>query len=169
LRQALETPYTEMTAEELTALYADADRLGEDMLRETVTAYERLHGEHMRKEMAKVLVGKYRAKGYELIPLTDEDRAVSPLDRITVRLENTETLERLELRLNSVTDESGHISMEINIVDHTVYEGSFDEIERQREQKRLEDIAALRETELARDLPMRQRCEDPGVSMKEDI
>ncbi|MBQ8978634.1 MAG: hypothetical protein IJ080_02595, partial [Oscillospiraceae bacterium] len=159
----LDITYTDFTQEELISVGERIKQLNSRLIKETETAYERLYCEHLRKETAKVLVKRYRSKGYELIPLTEEDKKISPLDRITVRLENADTGERLELMLNSVNDDDGHISMDIAIEDHTSYEGTLDEVERIREKERLDTIAALRDTDIAKDLPLRQRCKNPGV------
>lgn len=142
------------------------DRMGDwqaRFMQETATAYERLHNLLLRRETAKLLVKRYAEKGYQLIPLTEEDRAVSDLDSRIIRLEHAETGERLYLRLNAETDAEGHVAMHIDIEDHTEYEGNYFEVERARAKEREANCGMIRQSNVGKQLQLRHRCTNPGV------
>lgn len=135
----------------------------ERFLQETGLAYERLHNLLLRRETAKLLVKRYTDEGYVLIPLTEEDKAVSDLDCRIIRLAHAETGERLYLRLNAEPDADGHIVMNIGIEDHTEYEGNFFEVERARAKERETNCELLRQSNVGKQLQLRHRCTNPGV------
>ena len=131
--------------------------------REYALAYERIGNELLRQETGRLLVGNYRALGYQLLPLTAEERAVSPLDSLLVRLGRPDTGEVLELRLNAVPDADGHITMRILTEDHTNYPGSDAEIEAARNAAREKTCDTIRNSGIGQGLYLRQRCTNPGV------
>ena len=163
LSARLSADYMDISVSEIEDIRREINTLRDHFVQESITANERVNSESMRKETAKVLVKRYKEKGYSLIPLDESDKEYSPLDRITVRMQNDTTGERVYLMLDAVKDENGHIAMNVEIEDHTDYEGSLDEIEAAREQERLENCAALKGTKVGEGMRMKQRCKNPGV------
>ena len=130
---------------------------------EYALAYERIYQELLRQETGRLLAERYLSMGYRLLPLTAEDRAVSPLDSLILRLEKPDTGERLELRLNAVPDADGHIAMHILMDDHTEYPGTDTEIEAARQSVREESMDMIRKSPVGQGMQLRQRCRNPGV------
>ena len=130
---------------------------------EQILAYERLHNELLRMETGRLLVQHYLSQGYRLLPLTAEEKAVSPLDSLLIRLEHPQTGAQTELRLNAVPDADGHVTMRIFTEDHTAYPGSDSEIEAARAAAREEACDTIRHSGIGKGMQLRQRCRNPGV------
>ena len=130
---------------------------------ETALAYERLGNEMLRMETGRLLVQHYLTQGYRMAPLTAEDRAVSPLDALIVRLQKADTGAALSLRLCAVSDAQGHITMQIGIEDHNRYEGDAAQVEQARRQQREGNCTLLEHSPVGRGMQFRQRCKNPGV------
>ena len=155
--------FRDFIPEELEDIAREAGSVQDTFVLETQTAYERLDCELMRRETAKLLAAKYIKLGYRPLPLTDEDKAVSPMDSIIIRLGKPETDERLYLRLNAVTDAGGSVTMNIEMEDHTEYEGSYDQIEQSRAKERQENCDLISNSNVGKKLQLRHRCKNPGV------
>lgn len=155
--------FRDMAEEDIADAVRELSEIQDAFMRETATAYERLHNELIRKEVAKVLYARYKKKGYRPIPLSKEDMQVSVLDAVILRLENQNTGERIYLKLKAVTDSEGHITMNVDIEDHSVYSGSFDEMEKARAQEREENCETIRRSNAGQNLQLRHRCTNPGV------
>lgn len=155
--------FRDFIPEELEDIAREAGNIQDTFVLETQTAYERLDCELMRRETAKLLAAKYIKLGYRPLPLTDEDKAVSPIDSIIIRLGKSDTDERLYLRLNAVTDAGGRVTMNIEMEDHTEYEGSYDQIEQSRAKERQENCDLISNSNVGKKLQLRHRCKNPGV------
>ena len=132
-------------------------------MHEYALAYERIYQELLRQETGRLLAERYLATGWRLLPLTAEDRSVSPLDSLILRLGKPDTGERLELRLNAVPDADGHIAMHILMDDHTEYAGTDAEIEAARQAAREGSMDSIRHSPVGQGMQLRQRCRNPGV------
>ena len=126
-------------------------------------AVSRIHNELLRQETGRLLAKRWMAQGYRLLPLTAEERAVSPLDSLILRLGHPETGAELEFRLNAVQDADGNIAMQILTEDHTPYPGTDAQIEAARQSVREDTCDAIRESGIGQGMQLRQRCRNPGV------
>ncbi len=150
--------------EELEDLFTRVTEIQSEFIRETTLANERLDIERKRKATAKHLMKEYLEQGYEMVSLTDEERAVSSMDSTILKFRNPETDETVRLRLNSV-DQGGHIAMTVDIEDHTDYGGNSDEVERQREELRKHTCGVIEKKTGGR-MRVKQMCKNPGARLK---
>lgn len=155
--------FRDMSQEDISDAARELSELQNTFLRETSTAYERLNNELVRKETAKLLYARYKKKGYQPIPLSDEDMKVSAMDAIILRLEHKDTGERVYLNIKAVPDSEGHITMNVDIEDHSIYTGNDDEVEKARAKEREENCEAIRRSNAGKGLQLRHRCTNPGV------
>ncbi|MCM1507910.1 MAG: hypothetical protein NC177_12380 [Ruminococcus flavefaciens] len=151
--------------EELESLFLRISDIQSGFLAETSLATERLDMERRRKKVAKQFLKEYMKRGYEVIPLTDAEKAVSPLDSIILKLNNADSGEKISLKFNSV-QQDGHIIMVIDIEDNTEYAGSLYDIESQREAERERNCNIIRKKS-GENFMVKQRCKNPGVSRRQ--
>ncbi len=148
--------------EELEDIAEELSTLQTDFLRETNLAFERLDTERKRKKTAKSLIKEYTEKrGYELIPLTDEEMKISSLDSTILKFRTPETGDTVKMKLNSVLS-GDRICMTVDIEDRTDYEGSIAEVELQREEERDKICSTIRKT-YGEKSNIKHRCKNPGV------
>lgn len=150
--------------EELEDLFLQISDIQSEFLAETSLATERLDIERQRKKVAKHIIKEYVERGYETIPLTDEEKAVSSLDSMILKFRNTDSDEKTSLKLNSV-QQDGHIVMSIDVEDYTEYNGSLYDIESQREAEREKTCNIIRK-KTGKNFMVKQRCKNPGVIRK---
>jgi len=149
--------------ENLQDIWNHLSELQNHFLHETEIAYERLHNELLRMETGKLLYKRYQSLGYELLPMTEAEKNVSTLDSLIMHFRHSETGEEISLQFNAVPDADGHITMNIQMQDHTHYEGSNDDIEQARIQARAENCNAIQNTSIGKNLRLQQRCLNPDV------
>ncbi len=165
-RQLSGKDFRDYIPENLQDLLTQLSEIQNHFLHETSIAYERLHCELLRKETGKLLFRRYQSLGYEILPLTEEEKKISVLDSLIMNLRHTETGEEISLRLNASSDMDGHVSMNIQMEDHTEYEGNDEEIEEARVQARTENCEVIQNSNIGKNLRLKQRCSNPDVRDK---
>lgn len=103
------------TPEELTDLITAADDLNIQYVKNTATAFERLHNYLERMQYADIISAAYEELGFEEV---EPDEAASPLESLAVKMVEPSTGEVVMIYLNLTEDEQSHVSTGIDILSH---------------------------------------------------
>ncbi|MGN0650817.1 MAG: hypothetical protein ACI4KM_10300 [Oscillospiraceae bacterium] len=104
------------TSEELTDLITLTDNLNIQYIKDTATAYERLHNYLERIQYADIISATYMDLGFDEV---EPDETASPLESLIVQMVEPSTGEVVKIYLNVNVDENSHISTGIDILTHS--------------------------------------------------